>query len=137
MEIRTPPVLEDFSPGDRMYLSSATEFRKGTVTSLEAGLIHVTMDNSWTVKIPVSDLDQQDYKGEYWGRMPHIDLIKAGTVLSRFSPDGTRHYATVRSALPGVEVIIEDSHSLSGVRAFKVSEGCDLEKVFRDFEVED
>ena len=136
MELRTPLVPEDFSPGDRVYFTYLGGFNKGTVLSLDEENIIVKTDDGQTGGIPISEFYPTDGSTEYWGRLPNLELFEEGTVISRLAGDGTRHYSKIFSHTPGVSITIEAQTSRT-LRTFTQNSVSDLELIFKDCEVED
>lgn len=136
MEINTPFVAEDFSPGDRVYFAYSQGFNKGNVDSVDDTVVHVVMDDGQSGEILLSSFVRSNTPDEHWGKIPNLHILEEGSVLSRLTDGGTRTFTTVLAVIPGKEIIIESKNSPFGTRSFMTKNGDDLEVIFRDCEIE-
>lgn len=146
-ETEVPLIVDDFEEGDRVYYVLNGVTQKGTVIndegSNEVGHISVKFDFSSCLGIPLSKFAGKSktthyYKGEkdnYCGRIPSLDRIEKGTVLSRLEEDGTRNYAIVMIHSPGERLLINRADKWE-VFDYRTSKGVLFEDKLFDWEIE-
>lgn len=145
-EIITPWILEDFEDGDRVYSVVNGIVEKGTVVdseSSEEGYINIKLDFSSYLAVPLKNFtgsakattSYQGQKDDYYGRIPRIDRIETGTILSVLQEDGSRDYAIVMIHEPGERLLINRADEWK-VHDYRVSKGDIFENQLLDWEIE-
>jgi hypothetical protein len=135
MELDIPFIAEDFSVGDRIYLTFKGEMGKGTVTKVGDKGIRASMDNELGRPDTVLSYGIRGMGSEKWGRIPDLSLFEEGTILSMRNKDGSRLFTTIVSYTPGEEITIRYEDSMLGERTFSTSD-TDFEAFFSDCEIE-
>lgn len=98
-EVRVPYIIEDFSPGDRVYrIHKKDGDMMGRIKSVSDKSILVTMDNGEEKRAPVSAFNPK--VNRIWGKALDLDTLSVGDRISRtgfVGLLGRRTYATVLS----------------------------------------
>lgn len=138
-EIKLPFIREDFSEGDRIYSMFHGEIKKGTVVDNRneyEGHITVSLDYSHSVGIHLSCF----IKGagvDYCGRIPPLEQMQIGTVVSHLEDDGSRTFAEVRHIIPGERIRMKKLTGYGEYFDHSVADDNTLEDLFLDWEIED
>lgn len=136
-EVFTAPVWDDFEIGDRIYVSLPGSVIKGEVVSNSGerdGSIEVLLDYGESMSLPISAFGDQNLP-EHCGRIPNLDLIEKGTVLSRLQENGSRIYAVVSIHEPGRKLVFYRKDKFLPYE-YQTSHGVDLERILFDWEIE-
>lgn len=98
-EVRLPYIIEDFSPGDRVYrVHNKDGDTMGRVKSVSDKSILVAMDDGKERRAPISAFDLKPNR--IWGKALDLDTLSVGDRISRpgfVGVAGRRTYATVLS----------------------------------------
>lgn len=98
-EVSVPYVIEDFSPGDRVYrVHKKDGDTLGRIKSVSGKSVLVTMDNGEDRRVPISAFDFK--RNRIWGKALDLDYLSVGDRISRqgfVGFEGRRTYATVLS----------------------------------------
>jgi hypothetical protein len=137
-EIMTPLVREDFSDGDRIYSLFNNVLTKGTVVydpDEYKDQVSVWMDAGYQMPLHLSCFIKEPDMG-HWGKLPHLDQIQVGTILSHLQEDGTRTYAEVRDVIPNERIRMKRTVWPNEYFDHTVPNGGSLEDSFLDWEIE-
>lgn len=145
-EIAIPWITEDFEDGDRVYSVVNGVVQKGTVVdsdSAKEGHINVKLDWNSYLSVPLKNFTgsakatkfYQGQKDDYYGRIPRIDRIETGTIISILQEDGSRAYAIVMIHEPGERLLINRANEWE-VHDYRVSKGDIFEDKLLDWEIE-
>lgn len=136
-EILTAPVRDDFEVGDRIYISVAGTVSKGEVVSIsgeDERSISVTMDDGEFMSLPLSAFADHN-EPNHCGRIPNLDLITKGVILSRLLENGDRIYAAVSVHEPGQRLVLHRRDKFLPYD-YETMHGVVLENVLFDWEIE-
>lgn len=136
-EIIAPWLREDFEIGDRIYVSTPGTVSKGEVVSNpweDKGSITVKMDDGECTTLPLSAFADHT-EPHHCGRIPNLDLITRGTILSRLEEDGGRIYAAVALHEPGEKLVLHRRDKFLPYE-YMTSQGAVFENLLFDWEIE-
>lgn len=101
--IELPFIIEDFEVGDRVYFHDVTKNHSslGTVWSVNADDVTVTMDDDWMVRrAPVSMFKKMDGeftpRADFWGKALPMKELEEGSIIS-YASRGFKTLASVKS----------------------------------------
>lgn len=105
-EVSVPYIIEDFSPGDRVYrVHEKDGDMMGRVTSASGKYVIVTMDNGQEKRIRLSSFDKKPKR--MWGKALDIESLSAGDRISLGGYGKPRMYATIISFSQEREMILD------------------------------
>lgn len=109
MELTERPrlyIIEDFSPGDRIYcFKDGYEVSMGRVEYALKDSLSVRLDNGIRKQVPLSDFQAQT--NLEWGKALDLDTLKVGDCISHGGPGKERIHATILEIGPSMEITME------------------------------
>lgn len=99
-------VIEDFSPGDRVYcLEDDYEITMGRVEYSLKDSVSVRMDDGKRKQVPLFAFQTQT--NLEWGKALDLYTLNVGDRLSHGGPGKARIHATILTIVPGEEITME------------------------------
>lgn len=141
-ELQTPLVVEDFEIGDRVYCVFDGKKTKGTVIPHRPGTfacVTVAMDSGWETVVNLTSFDKTISSFGYWGRIPRIEQLTEGNIITRFEPfhgDVERIFAVLNFVVPGKRVAGHFLPDLKETLDYNATLGGSLEDMLMDWEID-
>lgn len=143
MQIREPiipHVVEDFSPGDRIYRVYKTKpVLMGTIIRASGLSVVAKMDNGVEKRIPVGNFTCKPH--HQWGKALNLHDLSKGDRISVRGYGKERIFATVLNLVPGSELTLEmelqgKNGTEKAVQTFSQTDQTTLEWLFVKWEIE-
>lgn len=101
VEVQSPPTIEDFEIGDRVYFLNYKHniIEYGSITSLYSSHLSVTLESG---QMPLVNLGQFQFGGSV-GKCFPMEQLQVGSVISVFH-SGERVYADILEIVPDKSV---------------------------------
>lgn len=106
VEKRLPLTIEDFGPGDRVFLSTDTGGKLGRVYDTSSKVL-VEMDDESFKMVDIACFND-NLQEESWCKTIDTADVALGTRLSRLKWNGERIFATVIEYVPGINIVIAE-----------------------------